>query len=771
MKFSAHIAGTLAAARHRKMAPYAAIVFAAAMVGAAFAGLWVVGAVRLQYHSDSEIVGWVTANHYCKRQEVFDLLVAMAGLPAGLLAGWWTWVLGAAWGARFARCSPSRMLRQLAMAGAGMLALIPALARFEDSSPLPLVAALSGVTLAGLVLVIFNRLLGVDHDRGCLARDDLGDVKNTEAPLEASRASFHPLWRVLRYAIVWLVLPALIYVLSRGDHVNSELDYYNQFHEGERLYPMWVMRHGGVPYRDAYLQHGLFRNAIVPQVGAILYGPTLEGLRRVEDLVWPLGVLSVYLAGAALVGSNLVSVTILAVFLLSWRVQIPERIFFAGLSMAVMAAAIKRSRLWNLLRPPDARAPFREKLTRFLREGWPLSISGALASLAFWTSVDSGLFVFAGMGLFLVAVAVLGQGRGVWVRLKPLAAFGVGALVGLAAVGAYFARHGALGDLIRNVYQQCAYQTETWGLPFPNLLDTSPLSDDVGASAWRKFLLTDTAHMYFPFLVLLLAEAWLVWLWVHKRLWTSPRGWCLLLVTCVGLCFSRGLLGRSDDQHMYNGLIFQFLIGAMALDATLGILGNYIRAFRTAGRQGRPTSLAYPLLALILLGLTVDFFGDSYHPLDSVKERAHLAWERHLVAATTPPAQEEPFPGAGRISVPEADIERVQGVIAFIQVHTNPGEAIINFSSHATLLFFADRPSATRYFLPCYTPTPAMQREAIAEIEREQPRLAYRGLSHGFDDLENVQRQPLINAYLESHYEPIGKVEDIEFLWRKGAKP
>jgi hypothetical protein len=661
------------------------------------------------------------------------------------------------------------LLKQLALVGTGMFALLPSLARLEATPPLLLLVALSGVMLAGLVLVVFNRLLGPSR-----AREGVEELKTAEAaPPAPCHVPCLRSWRILRFALVWVVLPTLIYGLTFEHRLNRELDYFTQFHEGERLYPMWVVRHGGVPYRDAYLQHGLFRNVVVPQIGAALYGPTLEGLRRIEDIAWPLGVLSVYLAGAALLGSHPISVLILALFLLSWRVQIPERIFFAGLSVAMMAMAIRQSRLWNLLRPPDARdtrTTRRRRLTRLLREAWPLMVSGALASLAFWHSVDSGLFALAGIGAFLMVVAVLGPGRGIRARLAPLAAFGAGAMLVFAMVGAYFARHGALGDLIRNVYQQCAYQTETWGLPFPSLLETPPLSDGVGAGVWAKFLATDTAQMYLPFVNLLLAEAWLVWLWVHGRLWTSARAWCLLLVTCVGLCFARGLLGRTDDQHMYNGLISQLPIAAMALDATLGFLWNQLRAAKNAGPQGRLRILAPALIAILLLAVAGRFFNESYQPLNSVKERARAAWERLTVTATPPPPEREPFPGAGRLSLPEADIERAQRVVTFIREHTQPGEAIINFSSHAILMFFADRPSATRYFIPCYTPTPAMQREAIAEIERRQPRLAYRG-DHGFDDLPNAERQPLINAYLEAHYEPIGKVEEIEFLWRKGAKP
>jgi hypothetical protein len=68
--------------------------------------------------------------------------------------------------------------------------------------------------------------------------------------------------------------------------------------------------------------------------------------------------------------------------------------------------------------------------------------------------------------------------------------------------------------------------------------------------------------------------------------------------------------------------------------------------------------------------------------------------------------------------------------------------------------------------------TRAMQHEALMEIEKHRPRLAYRGLDHDcFDGPSIEERQSLIHDYLSENYEPLGRVEDIEFLWRKGEEP
>jgi hypothetical protein len=759
MAFRAEMTQAAAASRHRNMAPFVVLVFAAAAVSAAFAGLWLVDVVRLPFHSDSGIAGWVTQQKYAKAQETFNLAVAVVGLPVAMLAAWWTWIAGAAWGSRFARCAPSRLLKQMAAASVGMLTLAPSLPQVKITSLLPLFLALAGVTLTWFLLLVLNRRLGGRSANLAI------ETEPTPAP---ARIPSRRWLRVLRLALVWCLLPLLVYVLSFDNRLDSGIDAFNQFHEGERLYPMWVMQHGGVPYRDAYLQHGFFRDALVPHLGATLFGPTLEGLRRIDDILWPLGVLSVYLAGAALFGANPLSALFLALFLLSTHIEIPERVFFAMLAVAAMAAAVRRPGFFERTRQARTRL---QGLARFLRQGWLLILSGALASLAFWTSVEMGLFAWAGLGTFLIAAAVLGPGRGLWARTRPMVAFGAGVLAGLCLVGVYFAWHGAVRDVLRNVYQQCAYQTETWGIAFPSLSEITAPRDQGGRIDWGPFLQTDSVRMVLPFVCLILAEAWLVWLWIDRRLWTSPRGWRLLLVTCVGLFFARGLLGRSDLYHLYDGLVSQLLIAALALDAGLSLVLNRMTALPANLRRRRFWPLASGLGVLVLLAFAGRLFAETYEPWASLKQRAHTAREDlGMILAKSFPAR-EPFAGAGRITVSDAEADHARILSGFIRENTQPGEAIFNFSSYAMPMFFANRPSAARYFIPCYATTPAMQREAIAEIENRKPRLAYRGVDHDFDGLLNGDRQPLMQDYLLANYEPLGRDEEIEFLWRKGAEP
>ena len=57
------------------------------------------------------------------------------------------------------------------------------------------------------------------------------------------------------------------------------------------------MLHGAVPFRDIYIQHGLFQNAYLAWLGSQLFEPTLFGVRSMEDILDPLGYVALYVLG------------------------------------------------------------------------------------------------------------------------------------------------------------------------------------------------------------------------------------------------------------------------------------------------------------------------------------------------------------------------------------------------------------------------------------------------------------------------------------------
>ena len=96
-------------------------------------------------------------------------------------------------------------------------------------------------------------------------------------------------------------LPVFIYLLTYSGNIHGNIDL---FHEGERLAPLNEMLRGGVPFRDIYVQHGLFQNAYLAWFGGQFFEPTLFGLRTMERILNPLGYVALYLLGLQVFGAD-----------------------------------------------------------------------------------------------------------------------------------------------------------------------------------------------------------------------------------------------------------------------------------------------------------------------------------------------------------------------------------------------------------------------------------------------------------------------------------
>ncbi len=101
-----------------------------------------------------------------------------------------------------------------------------------------------------------------------------------------------------------------------------------------------------------------------------------------------------------------------------------------------------------------------------------------------------------------------------------------------------------------------------------------------------------------------------------------------------------------------------------------------------------------------------------------------------------------------------------------LTIATQPGEPVFDFSSNAGLLFFADRPSATRYFQILYASAPGSQREVVAELEQRQVRLAITS-PVVMDGVPTAQRYPIVADYLDQNFAPWRRIGHITFLKRR----
>ena len=282
--------------------------------------------------------------------------------------------------------------------------------------------------------------------------------------------------------LVYVAMPVLIYFLTYNSWIHGDIDL---FHEGERLAPLNEMLRGKIPYRDIYLQHGLFQNACLPLSAAILFSPTLEGVRRLEHILDPLGYVAIYL---------------LAIQVFGRRRPIYPSVLFAGLTVLLVSAHDinnfsyeqmwvsarhglglfslslttnylnhqQRSGIFAGWQPPPEEYGHRSTTSRTRMFpilfgwifGWRLILAGFFSALTFWYSTEIGLYTIGTTGLFLMLYS-LQPGQLLSRRPLPLACYGSGILLGILPVFVCCVWHHALDDLIVNNYIQTRYQIET----------------------------------------------------------------------------------------------------------------------------------------------------------------------------------------------------------------------------------------------------------------------------------------------------------------------
>ena len=72
--------------------------------------------VVFEYHSNSGIVGWLSANEYPKQQEYFFYLLALLGIPAAIYLYWLAWCVYSRWCSKRTAQPVQRVLKANALA-------------------------------------------------------------------------------------------------------------------------------------------------------------------------------------------------------------------------------------------------------------------------------------------------------------------------------------------------------------------------------------------------------------------------------------------------------------------------------------------------------------------------------------------------------------------------------------------------------------------------------------------------------------------------------
>ncbi len=737
----------LGVVRSSPLQPYVGLITFSALSLAIGCGIVLRNYLTFAWHDTSGVIGWVRIHQYPKQQEFFYYLLALIGIPAVICLYWLGWQLYSHWAAKLTAQPVCHVLKANALASLPLwfcwLQLVNVDAAGVAGLFLPI--GLSVLTKVGL---LYNRFLpALQHS---------ADLQIEAPSAGVSAPSRSRLLDFSQRCAEYVLLPIFVYLLMYSGNIDGALDL---FHEGERLAPLNEMLRGGIPFRDIYVQHGLFQNTYLAGVGSLLFEPTLMGVRLMEHVLAPLGYVALYLLGLQVFRARWLIAFICVLIASGTEFSVSARHSLGLLSFAMVANFLTHFRKRTL--PVSG-------IRQHLTFGWKLIVAGILTSLAFWYSTEIGLYSLGGIGLFLLLFS-LQNGMSLSTRPLPLSHYICGILLGFLPVSLYFLWHGALDDLGWNTYIQCRYQIATWGLAFPSLSETLGILTKEG---WRAFVLSEGFRWYLPIGVFLTVAAHLTYRCLRGELWTSEGATKLLLLLLGGIAFFRTALGRADGGHLHYGSTFLWLLCLLPLERGFFGMAHHLfaSALRFVRRPPTPiprrglTSLnaAWILIPIAIFGWYV---GEVHQPLAGFGEK----WQRLRQNPFSRRVASAELARAGRVDIPDKQVEQLQKVVAYIHEHTAPDEKIFDFTSQGAYYFFANRPSVTRFHQVSYASTPAMQREVVAALARDGTRLVLFKTGGWFDAVDGIPveaRHPIIAAYLRANYTRAVDINGTQILWR-----
>ena len=728
--------------------PYVGLITFSAASLAICLGITLQKYITFEYHSNAGVVGWLSVNAYPKQQEYFFYLLALLGVPITICLYWLGWWVYSRWCAERTAQPIRRVLKANALAS---VPLWVCWLQVYHIGQRPLIGLLLPIVLSAVFKLVFlykryfPGLWDSKGEVGNLAYKNGASLasENEESPTDegSDKTAFgdYSLLKFGRIGLEYIILPIFVYLLTYSASIHGNID---MFHEGERLAPLNEMLHGGVPFRDVYVQHGLFQNAYLAWFGGLFFEPTLFGVRSMEDILGPLGYVALYLLGLQVFRARFLTAFLCILIASGTDFWVSPRHSLGLISFAFVANYLTYSR----------ETP---KSNGF---SWKLLFGGLFTSLAFWYSTEIGLYTLGGIGLFLF---IYGLRSGIEGRERPfpLINYSCGVLLGFLPVGIYFLFHGALDDAIWNSYIQCRYQLATWGLAFPSLSKTIALLSSEG---WHAFIFNVGFRWYLPICVFLIIAAYLTYRGLSGT--HSARTMKLLLLLLGGIAFFRTALGRSDGGHLIYGATFLWLLCLLPLE------GGIVRMFRvglSALSGERPWHAALKA-AWVLIPIVIFcwYVGERHHPLVGFGGK----WQRVQQNPFKQNVVPEELARAGAVDIPDDQVQQIQKVVAYIHENTEPNENIFDFTSQGAYYFFADRPGVSRFHQVSYASTPAMQREVIEALERDKTRLVIFKTGGWFDAVDGIRvedRHALIAAYLRENYELAVNINNTEILMRK----
>lgn len=371
----------------------------------------------------------------------------------------------------------------------------------------------------------------------------------------------------------------------------------------------------------------------------------------------------------------------------------------------------------------------------------PFVYSGLLAAFALFFSFEVGAAAVLGLA---AALGMLNAGGASWIRA------GIGGLLGTLisfstlgfgpGIPGFFAQAWQMVTLPALGYQ---------ALPYPDLFGI--FRDSAGT--YGTFAPSDFATGLWSLLPPLTIWVGLAVGLCRPKPGPGPSGHApLLTVALISAVLFRAALGRSDLYHLwFYGAAPTALLGAMLLE-------------RLHARLPREFTSVVPGLAVVLVLSAV-----ALDPEEGI--RYPLAEEQRL--------GEEAGIDDPLVSRPLA-LDRAGGVEALPRLAIQ-AEAIVNrvrqlprrdqvwfYPSEATYYFLTNRPLPSRFLWAYDAATPALQEQAIVDLEISRPRWVVRSIdTFPIDWIPQDQLVPQIDAYLAAHYVLVENLAGAELLERR----
>ena len=669
--------------------------------------------VSFSYHSETGIVSWVSRNEYPKIKEVFWFLTFTTGIP--LLV-----YVGQLFDSTLVRGQHHRLRRV-----SWLIPLLPFFGLIRLDSLFAYWASFFSAMLCAMI--------GIWVKKKCSSRVDRvrGEINKTFPVKNADVFSWkrkRDLLFLLKALIVLLAGSFMIYQQRFFPEIGRSVDL---FHEGEFLLPLHEFWNGAIPYRDIYLQHGFMHNLGVPFLGAKLFGYDLASVRAIHILLNPLGWVGAYIFLCCLTRFNFLACLAFVCFSGMTHIHVQERAFFGCCALAVLALSLHKKsgvRTLNIL-------------------------NGLFCALALLYSVEVGLYASAASLLIHLVLELLKK-KGLWEpRGHSIIQHSFGYFLGMFPFLLYLFYHGAISGFLENISIQVLYQLEVWGRAFPNPLQM--LAElDRGQQSFLEWLFSKKVSLVYAPVLLAVSGAILAHrLRCRERAFTANSLNFLLLIL-AGIFFFRTNLGRSDSGHFsYNYMISLLIV-------CFGIYGVLCKGKGCIVEKKWGSSLVGVILLATLFWVPWNWI-EKNTPDHYVRKKERVIGKTIF-----------PLPKDHEI-IPQHQFDRIQAFNLFVEENTRPEDRLYDFSNQCAHLFFAERKSASPFFMPVYAVLEEHQKVVISDLETwKVPYILYRSYRYfrAIDGFNTSHRTPFLHQYIKENYSKNRWVGGIE-VWKRNELP